>query len=838
MREELAHIERIERYLDQSMTEEERMAFEQEMAGNEELGQEVDFYKNLREGISRQAIKLDIKKAQYRFVKKAKTRAKWRKFLLGGGSLLIMLIAVFVIAIPENESENSFIAQLFGNYKVEKGGNKYTPASEFFSVDPYADTTLTTAGGSKIHLPKGSLTYPSGRIPEGPIEVEFAETAQADDMVLSGLASSNAGEALESKSIHFINAQKDGEQLYPSDETPPYIEIPTEEDLDPNVRVYQGKRNKEGEMRWERPILPNNYLTPVAFKFLDYYPEGFKDSVKAKLPYKGHQSADRALVDSLYFSRKPGVLDVRTMGDPRDPSTPVYRETTLVDASGDYGDTACGINPRSIQTLTQDKFERSLFATREFVERLKYIYQTCDQKVLSIYLENSEKQLWELDQMAFEYLAENKKDLDLPAIARGKKLFLSNCNSCHILGRPMTGPNLIGVERRWPNKESLYAWIKNPAGVKKMRHPYADQLLREWEPKSGLMPAQPVNDAEIDDILNYIENAGSENGLLADIFKKFASQKLTNVANAHVYATLMERDFKKDIKAFEKEHEQAEKQKRKELTQQFKASQKTIEAYKKLSEKRVKTRLRAYGYKVTTLGWKNVASIVATTGKKFPTDDEVIVSKSTPDPLVVKVNRASEYDHVHAYFAVKKLNVIGKLHRLTSGSFQMNEHRIINLPRENADSIQLIAVGFIAEEIYLHQQSFPTDASEALEISLKKISEATARSILQKHSGKGKAHNILTDLDFQKQFYADNLSRIRMEQDNAFLVSLNNLAFPCCPVSCPKVDTLIHFPEFDMTNWTELRTEEGIEVVHPDGRREYILKSKDPELFEYYKNKK
>lgn len=89
--------------------------------------------------------------------------------------------------------------------------------------------------------------------------------------------------------------------------------------------------------------------------------------------------------------------------------------------------------------------------------------------------------------------------------ANGEKLFKANCNSCHIMGRPMTGPNLEKVSERWAGREELLvSWIKNPSGVKKMGDEYVDQLLATWEGKSGLMPAQAVSDEEIADILLYV----------------------------------------------------------------------------------------------------------------------------------------------------------------------------------------------------------------------------------------------------------------------------------------------------------------------------------------------
>ncbi|HEX2630511.1 MAG TPA: c-type cytochrome [Chitinophagaceae bacterium] len=45
--------------------------------------------------------------------------------------------------------------------------------------------------------------------------------------------------------------------------------------------------------------------------------------------------------------------------------------------------------------------------------------------------------------------------------AAGKQIFSANCASCHKMGADLTGPNLDGVETRWPDVSHLHQWIKN-----------------------------------------------------------------------------------------------------------------------------------------------------------------------------------------------------------------------------------------------------------------------------------------------------------------------------------------------------------------------------------------
>jgi mono/diheme cytochrome c family protein len=87
----------------------------------------------------------------------------------------------------------------------------------------------------------------------------------------------------------------------------------------------------------------------------------------------------------------------------------------------------------------------------------------------------------------------------------GEKLFRANCASCHKLDKKLIGPALTGVTERWESRENLVAWIKNSQEyMETSGDKYATDLFNEYN--GSIMPAQAVNDAEIEAILGYIEN--------------------------------------------------------------------------------------------------------------------------------------------------------------------------------------------------------------------------------------------------------------------------------------------------------------------------------------------
>ena len=91
--------------------------------------------------------------------------------------------------------------------------------------------------------------------------------------------------------------------------------------------------------------------------------------------------------------------------------------------------------------------------------------------------------------------------------ARGKQLFNQNCAACHALNRKMTGPALANVETRLAeeeglDKEWLYVWIKNSAGMISSGDAYANKIYEEYN--QAAMTAFPtLSNADIDDILAY-----------------------------------------------------------------------------------------------------------------------------------------------------------------------------------------------------------------------------------------------------------------------------------------------------------------------------------------------
>lgn len=86
----------------------------------------------------------------------------------------------------------------------------------------------------------------------------------------------------------------------------------------------------------------------------------------------------------------------------------------------------------------------------------------------------------------------------------GKSLFNANCASCHKVDKDLTGPALMGIQDRWPNKQLLHLWIKNWPAAVATGDAYANKI-KDWSP-AAMNQFPNLSEADIDAILLYVQN--------------------------------------------------------------------------------------------------------------------------------------------------------------------------------------------------------------------------------------------------------------------------------------------------------------------------------------------
>jgi Cytochrome c551/c552 len=85
----------------------------------------------------------------------------------------------------------------------------------------------------------------------------------------------------------------------------------------------------------------------------------------------------------------------------------------------------------------------------------------------------------------------------------GEAIFRENCARCHSLTVNLTGPALLGVDQRVPDKKLLAGWIRNSPAVLATGNKYFNDLYNQWN-KVPMPPFPSISDAEMDALITYI----------------------------------------------------------------------------------------------------------------------------------------------------------------------------------------------------------------------------------------------------------------------------------------------------------------------------------------------
>jgi cytochrome c oxidase cbb3-type subunit 3 len=88
----------------------------------------------------------------------------------------------------------------------------------------------------------------------------------------------------------------------------------------------------------------------------------------------------------------------------------------------------------------------------------------------------------------------------------GAQLFKAKCNTCHMVDKNSTGPNLKGAKQKWIDAgegELIYEWVNNPQTLIASGKSTMATAIKSFSPTD--MTPQQVTKEEVDAILNYVD---------------------------------------------------------------------------------------------------------------------------------------------------------------------------------------------------------------------------------------------------------------------------------------------------------------------------------------------
>lgn len=353
MRKELEQIEKIEQYLKDALSTNEKISFEEQLSSNPELQKHVEFQQSLQDNIQRIGLRLSTQKAYQRYI--------FKKIALIAGVALTMSMLFFVwymnkgtegppwfgsntpavnveqewIAsaetIPVHESiiidtvENTAeaidsIADEIDPLIVEisnSGGQdnsltdrieEYSPKlihlpksdpifaeannklnQELFELRTDHDTVIESENGIVLYIPKNAFDTPLKKV-----DFILQEAVTPADIMFSGLNTiTKTGDTLETGGMFYVDAFANGKRVNLIKQLT--VDVPSDP-TKTGMQLYAGEKNKAGQIVWKDPKDMEKPLISVEITDLDFYPPGYEKQMNAWGYF------NKEFIDSLYYS--------------------------------------------------------------------------------------------------------------------------------------------------------------------------------------------------------------------------------------------------------------------------------------------------------------------------------------------------------------------------------------------------------------------------------------------------------------------------------------------------------------------------------------------------------
>jgi hypothetical protein len=283
----------IDQYLSGELNAEDKALFEQKIANNAELQEDVRLQESINEGAKRA-----VQRAQ---VRKAGRKYHYQKLLKWSGmSVLVVAIAtvatLYIINPPVSDpsTEITQVSQELKNELQEYAGISNLPI-QYFPIAPDGGVVLSKKG-VMLSIPKAAFLL-NGKPYNGPVVVQFQEAITASDIIKSGLSTMAGDHLLETQGMFGVGGfTPDGRELEFNPKVGVYIQIPIDEYKD-KMQLFDGVKKADGTIDWQNPVPLEKIPVPVKMSKLNFYPAGYEDFLDSKKWKQNKWSRD-----SLYLS--------------------------------------------------------------------------------------------------------------------------------------------------------------------------------------------------------------------------------------------------------------------------------------------------------------------------------------------------------------------------------------------------------------------------------------------------------------------------------------------------------------------------------------------------------
>lgn len=285
----------IELYLNGELSEADKLAFEQRLAENDQLLQELLLQRQIHEAAKRAS--------QRELVRQTGKQYHFRKNIINGGLAILIVAALTTAAIwiaqrTYSETTNGELGQEHLQSVIEQVDEQAPmeniPAT-YFNLGK-KDTVVLSPTGVLLSVPEAAFLL-NGKPYKGAKVVQWQEAVNASDIVKAGLSTTSGNRLLETQGMFGMQAfTPEGKQLDVNPNVGVYVQVPVDE-LKSDMQLFEGKRTQNGQIDWQNPQALEKLPVPAEMTELDFYPPGYEDKLDALKWKTGKKERD-----SLYLS--------------------------------------------------------------------------------------------------------------------------------------------------------------------------------------------------------------------------------------------------------------------------------------------------------------------------------------------------------------------------------------------------------------------------------------------------------------------------------------------------------------------------------------------------------
>ncbi len=430
---------RIDQYLTGEMSSVEKANFETELSTNSQLKQEVDLQSLTMEGIKMSAQRQMIKKTAntYRF-------HKTLKWLAVGGAIALLASSILYYVLSAQSSEDSRLDRDGSDSSgliemptdtvgtadssfvktIEQGGLPYEGIPAQYFTIPTKGGVVLSDEGVLLSIPenaflKNNVAY------SGPVVLQFQEALKGSDIIKGGLNTASGNDLLETRGMISLTAYTpEQEILEVNPQVGVYVQMPVS-NLNSDMMLFVEVLSGDGsEIDWQNPEALEKIPVPVDMALLNFYPPYYesklddlkwkkdkhsRDSLYMSFENWGENySSTNILTDALEVTVPPSSINI--IENPINPKVSIADTFYTINASSNTSFAKANmLKPSKVMAFWNSQFNNTILATREFEKRMKVIHELCQPEILSIYVNDINRPMYQMDKDAAKAVSSNMR---------------------------------------------------------------------------------------------------------------------------------------------------------------------------------------------------------------------------------------------------------------------------------------------------------------------------------------------------------------------------------------------------------------------------------------------